>query len=116
MPSGDSVSSVPIKQPEFDWNATNLSQEFSTFRRMCVSLLEDGPYSNLSGKQKVATLLNWLGRAAYQLHDEFEHLNIYSFKTCSFKNFVIIPWVFSISILYCIIICHEVIAAAHQFI
>ena len=60
---------MPIRQPEFDWNATNLSQEFSTFRRMCASLLEDGPYSSMSRKQKVATLLNWLGRAAYQPYD-----------------------------------------------
>ena len=73
MPGGDSVSSVPIRQPEFDWNATNLSQEFSTFRRICASLLEDGPYSSMSGKQRVATLLNWLGRAAYQLYDEYDY-------------------------------------------
>ena len=73
MPGGDSVSSMPIRHPEFDWNVTNLSQEFSTFRRMCMSLLEDGLYSNLSEKQKVVTLLNWLGRAAYQLYDEFDY-------------------------------------------
>ena len=69
---GDSVLNMPIRQSEFDWNATNLSQEFGTFRRMCASLLEDGPYSSMSGKQKVATLLNWLGRATYQLYDEFD--------------------------------------------
>ena len=62
-----------MRQPEFDWNATNLSQEFSTFKRMCMSLLDDGPYSELSGKQKVATVLNWLGKAAYQHHDEFNY-------------------------------------------
>ena len=71
MPSGDSIANVPIRQPEFDWNTTNLSQEFSTFKRMCMSLLDDGPYSELSGKQRVATVLNWLGKAACQLHDEF---------------------------------------------
>ena len=62
MPEDDAkFSSVPIRQPEFDWNATNLSQEFSAFKRICKSLLEDGPYSDLSEKQKGATLLNWLG-------------------------------------------------------
>ena len=69
MPGGDSISNVPMWQPDFNWNATNLSQEFSTFKRICTSLLDDGPYSELSGKQKVATVFNWLGTAAYQLHD-----------------------------------------------
>ena len=73
MPGGESISNVPIRQQEFDWNATNLSQELSTFKRMCTSLLEDGPYSELSEKQKVVTVLNWLGRVAYQLHDEFDY-------------------------------------------
>ena len=27
----------------------------------------------MSGKQKVATVLNWLGKATYQLHDEFNY-------------------------------------------
>ena len=71
MPSGDSISNMPIRQLEFSWNATNLSQEFNTFKRNCTSLLEDGPYSKLSGKLNVATVLNWLGTATYQLHDEF---------------------------------------------
>ena len=59
MPCGDPITNVLIRQPEFDWNATNLSQEFNTFKRMCTSLLEDGPYSELSEKQKVVTVLNW---------------------------------------------------------
>ena len=40
---------------------------------MCTSPLDDGPYSKLSGKQKVATVLNWLGNVTYQLHDEFNY-------------------------------------------
>ena len=36
-------------------------------------LLEDGPYSDLNEKQKVVTLLNWLGQTAYQLHNEFDY-------------------------------------------
>ena len=55
---------------------TNLSQEFSVFKRICKSLLEDGPHSDLSEKQKVATLLNWLGQTAYQLHDEFDYRGV----------------------------------------
>ena len=54
-------------------NVTNLSLEFSAFKRICKLLLEDGPYSDLSEKQKVATLLNWIGQTAYQLHDEFDY-------------------------------------------
>ena len=73
MSGGDPVSNVPIRQPEFDLNTTNLGQEFSTFMRMCTSLLDDRPYSELSGKQKVATVFNWLGKAAYQLHDKFNY-------------------------------------------
>ena len=53
MPGGDPISNVPIRQPDFNWNATNLSQELGTFKRICTSLLDDGPYSELSGKQKV---------------------------------------------------------------
>ena len=73
MPGGDSISSVPIMQPNFNWEARNLSQEFSTFKRICTSLLEDGPYSELCEKQKVITVLNLLGTAAYQLDDEFDY-------------------------------------------
>ena len=74
MPGDDAkFTGVPIKQPEFDWNVTNLSQEFSAFKRIRKSLLEDGPYSDLSEKQKV---LNWLGRAAYQLHKEFDYTGV----------------------------------------
>ena len=36
-------------------------------------MLDDGTYSELSGKQKVATVLNWLGKVAYQLHNEFDY-------------------------------------------
>ena len=35
-----------------------------------LSLLEDGPYSKLKAKQKVATLLNWLGPDAYKLYND----------------------------------------------
>ena len=35
-----------------------------------LSLLEDGPYSKLEAKQKVATLLNWLGPDAYKLYND----------------------------------------------
>ena len=56
MPGLDPITNVLIRQPEFDWKATNLSQEFNTFKRMCTSLLEDGPYSELSEKQKVVTV------------------------------------------------------------
>ena len=74
MPGDDAkFSSVPIKQPELDWNVTNWSQEFSAFKRICKLLLEDGLYSDLIEKQKVTTLLNWLGWTAHQLHDEFDY-------------------------------------------
>ena len=73
MPGGDSILNVPIRQQDFNWNATNLRQEFSTFKRICTSLLDNGPYSELSGKQKVATVLNWLGTAVYQFHNEFDY-------------------------------------------
>ena len=73
MPGGDSISNMPIRQPDFNWNATNLSHELTVFKRICTSLLEDGPYGELSGKQKVATVLNWLGMAPYQLHNEFDY-------------------------------------------
>ena len=50
-----------------------MSQEFSAFKGICKLLLEDGPYNDLSEKQKVATVLNWLGQAADQLHEEFDY-------------------------------------------
>ena len=68
----DHVPSVPINKPSFDWASINLFQEFATCKQQVLSLLEDGPYSKLEAKQKVATLLNWLGPDAYQLYnDEF---------------------------------------------
>ena len=82
MSGGVSVANVPIRQPEFDWNSINLSQEFSTFKRICTSLLDDGPYSELSGKQKVATVLNWLGKAAYQLHKKFPIMQVLTKINC----------------------------------
>ena len=35
-----------------------------------LSLLEDGPYSKLEAKQKVATLLSWLGPNVYKLYND----------------------------------------------
>ena len=67
---GDHVPSVPINKPSFDWFSINLSQEFATFKKQVLSLLEDGPYSKLEAKQKVATLLNWLGPDAYKLYND----------------------------------------------
>ena len=64
---GDHTPSVPFNKSSFDWSSINLSQEFATFKQQVLSLLEDGPYSKLEAKQKVATLLNWLGPYAYKL-------------------------------------------------
>ena len=54
---GEDVPSVPMNKPSFDWSSINLSQEFANFKQQVLSLLEDGPYSKLEAKQKVATLL-----------------------------------------------------------
>ena len=67
---GKHVLSVPINKPSFDWSSINLSQEFAIFKQQVLSLLEDGPYSKLEAKQKVATLLNWLGPDAYKLYND----------------------------------------------
>ena len=67
---GDHTPSVPINKPSFDWSCINLSQEFPTFKQPVFSLLEDGPYSKLEDKQKVATLLNRLGPDAYKLYND----------------------------------------------
>ena len=66
---GDHAPSVPINKPSFDWSSINLSEEFATFKQQVLSLLEDSPNSKLKAKQKVATLLNWLGPDAYKLYN-----------------------------------------------
>ena len=52
---------IPISRPTFNADSLDVYTEFLQFREQVEVLLVDGPYSELSDKQKVGTLLNWMG-------------------------------------------------------
>ena len=52
---------IPISRPTFNADSLDVYTAFLQFREQVEVLLVDGPYSELSDKQKVGTLLNWMG-------------------------------------------------------
>ena len=52
---------IPISRPTFNAGSLDVYTAFLQFREQVEVLLVDGPYSELSDKQKVGTLLNWMG-------------------------------------------------------
>ena len=52
---------IPISWPTFNADSLDVYTAFLQFRVQVEVLLVDGPYSELSDKQKVGTFLNWMG-------------------------------------------------------
>ena len=52
---------ILISRPTFNADSLDVYTAFLQFREQVEVLLVDGPYSELSDKQKVGTLLNWMG-------------------------------------------------------
>ena len=51
---------LPVNQPTFNWDSTNVIEEWKRFCGQVELLLVDGPYSTMNEKAKVATLQNWM--------------------------------------------------------
>ena len=56
----DKFTNLPVNQLVFNWESTNVIEEWKRFRGQVELLLEDGPYSGMAEKMKVATLQNWM--------------------------------------------------------
>ena len=52
---------ILISRPTFNADSLDVCTAFLQFREQVEVLLVNGPYSELSDKQKVGTLLNWMG-------------------------------------------------------
>ena len=52
---------IPISRPTFNADSLDVYTAFLQFREQVEVLLVNGPYSEVSDKQKVGTLLNWMG-------------------------------------------------------
>ena len=52
---------IPISRPTLNADSLDVYTAFLQFREQVEVLFVDGPYSELSDKQKVGTLLNWMG-------------------------------------------------------
>ena len=51
---------LPVNQPTFNWDSTNVIEEWKRFHGQVELLLVDGPYFTMNEKVKVATLQNWM--------------------------------------------------------
>ena len=56
----DNYVNLPVNQPTFNWDCTNVIEEWKRFCGQVELLLVEGPYSTMNAKMKVATLQNWM--------------------------------------------------------
>ena len=56
----DRYMNIPLNQPSFNWDSTNIIAEWKCFCDQVELLLVGGPYTGMEEKQKVTTLLNWM--------------------------------------------------------
>ena len=56
----DRYMNIPLNQPSFNWDSTNMIAEWKCFRDQVELLLVWGPYTGMEEKKKVAMLLNWM--------------------------------------------------------
>ena len=69
-PTATMAMNIPLNQPNFNWDSTNMIVEWKRFRGQVELLLVTGPYSGLEEKQKVATLLNWMTDKGQKIFNE----------------------------------------------
>lgn len=65
--AGNDMSGV--KPPQFDWEATDLTRHFKTFRRYCNLVLGTPTYATKSPKEIVNYILLWLGPQGIEIFD-----------------------------------------------
>ena len=63
-----------IKPPNFDWESSELVQQFRSFRRYCELLLSIPTYASKTPKQIVNYILLWMGPQAVEVFDNWSHL------------------------------------------
>ena len=63
-----------IQPPRFDWDSSELVQQFHSFRRYCELLLSTPTYANRPPEAIVNHILLWLGPKAIEIYDNWSHL------------------------------------------
>ena len=63
-----------IKPPSFNWNSSDLSHHFNTFKRYCQLILTTPTYASKSDKEVVNYILLWMGPQAVEIFDNWSHL------------------------------------------
>lgn len=64
-----------IKPPTFNWESSDLSHHFNTFKRYCELILSTPTYANKQGKELVKYILLWMGPQAVEIFDNWSHLS-----------------------------------------
>ena len=64
---GDTKQSIPVKPPTFNWDSSNLHEQWKLFKEQCQVLLMDGPYSMHTEPACIPVVLNWIGPHSYQI-------------------------------------------------
>ena len=65
-----------VNPPKFNWDASELVQQFKNFRRYCELILTTPTYSNKSPKEIVNYILLWMGPKAVEIFDNWTHLSV----------------------------------------
>ena len=82
--------------PSMDWQAADLPDDFERFQQYCL-LVFQGPFSDMSNKEKVAYVMLWIGRIGVDAFNSFEWDNARDKSKVSavFKKFSkhLQPWV-----------------------
>ena len=64
------IPTLPFKPPKFNWNASNLYNQFKLFKTK-VEFASKGTYKENPGHAKVGAILNWLGNSAFKVYANF---------------------------------------------
>ena len=64
-----------IKPPSFNWDSSDLSNHFNTFKRYCQLMLSTPTYASKSDKEVVNYILLWMGPQAVEVFDNWSHLS-----------------------------------------
>ena len=61
---------ILLNQPVFNWESTNMIEEWKHFSGQVELLLDIGPFSKLEEPQKVATLQNWMSDKGQKIYKD----------------------------------------------
>ena len=70
-----SNSAVLPQPPTFDYEASDVSKQFSAFQRYCKLLLSVAPYKDQSDEEKVNLILLWMGIRGVEIFDNLTTLS-----------------------------------------